>query len=144
MARSRTTGRPRRSPPARQGAAPQGAAFLCPHRQGAYSERRTVVKTLRTRLRTRAGSGTSRTIAVSTANERSSMVLSTDVEPMARALLQSQGDARQAVYALVKEATAAPRFSSRPGDLIACAKAIVTVNERLVEESFAPAIALAP
>jgi hypothetical protein len=76
------------------------------------------------------------------------MVLSTDVEPMARALLQSQGDARQAVYALVKEATAAPRFSSRPGDLIACAKAIVTVNEKLVEDALngdapAPAIALA-
>lgn len=77
------------------------------------------------------------------------MVLSTDVEPMARALLQSQGDARQAVYALVKEATAAPRYSSRPGDLIACAKAIVTVNEKLVEDALngdhpAPAIALAP
>lgn len=70
------------------------------------------------------------------------MVLSSDVVPMARALLDSGGDAHSAVYALVKEANAAPRFSSRPTDLIACAKAIVIANEEIVDAEDAPALAL--
>jgi hypothetical protein len=75
------------------------------------------------------------------------MVLPSMIEKMARALLESQGDAHHAVYVLVKEADA-DKHGFHSHDLITCAKAIVRANEKLVEDALngdapAPAIALA-